>query len=148
MRKTTNISLIPAILTGVVVIIIAVALIAFLSSTADSGLGKAKNAIDDWNRVAEKYPELQSSVGQNISGKELVKMLNSEHPDLKYTVKTIEDADGKVYAPTTGTSASTTAYSITSRTDADYINPTALFLCEVSETSNDVVVGLTFTQQK
>lgn len=66
---------------------------------------------------------------------------------LQIIVKTASNISGAKYGYVGSGATSITPYNITDSTDSDYINPNASFEVTQNVNANDIITGLTFTQQ-
>ncbi|MGY3386796.1 hypothetical protein ACVWZB_004750 [Paenibacillus polymyxa] len=124
-------------------IILTVALASMIIGIFMLAAGWMSDAKDDMNdshsEVADsKYMMYEST---NLSGSEVVNAIRkyARKPEFKITIKTLKDG-GTVY--TKGDVGETKNV-----TSSKYVNPSGIFAGKLDRDANNVVMGITFTQQ-
>lgn len=125
---------------GVIITCLVVGLGFYLSREAKNTSNNGASQISSMN---SEYQDVDKTIynGLKISGREVVEVIKkSSDTNFKITVVT-----GKSVTPTLY-SAAPTSFPIQS--SDDYINPTGQFLGKITYDANNVIDGLTLTQEK
>lgn len=131
---TKVILLVASVLIAIAIVVIG---LMFFNTASDT----AKSANEDLAKFNEQFARMKFDDydGGVVSGSQVVNAIRIYSDDMTVAVTT--------GAGTSTTYNETTKYTVSDSTAASYVNPTAKFSSALVVNSNDVVTGITFSQQ-
>lgn len=135
-------------LTLAVVVIIACVLAAISLYMVQRGKSTMNSGNNQYSVLMSDYTELDKTIydGLEVSGDDVIRVIDQMATDSNVSVRVYtllnpigSGAGGKMYT--------TDSYSFSSKSDKDYINPSATFKGKVTKNENGIVVGISFTQK-
>ena len=140
---------------GIVFALIFVVILAVMMGTITNKANNANTKLVDTLEMTDNTSLDTYADGSIVKGESVIsciKNVKSVGGNLKLSIKVNTLANGSVedkkktygYVDSSNTIKS---YNVTDSTDVNYINPSASFRVEQQTNDNDVITGLTFTQQ-
>lgn len=123
---------------GVIITCIVVGLGFFISREAKNASDSGTNQL---SAISSQYDNVEYTMynGLKVTGSEVANVIKSHASEIQVSVKTKANTEGKTYTSKVVTNVD--------KSDADYINPSALFLGELVRNTNEEVTEIVFTQQ-
>jgi lipopolysaccharide export LptBFGC system permease protein LptF len=162
--KTKNSNMVVAIFATVLVVILAGVLVAWMTGVfrdkkndIDSGTGKITNALGSMSSFDFDYYDDATISGETLL--ELIEEVTARDEELSIAVQTLANQGStsairyynRALLPSTNefdTGSQPSVLNQSSKSNSDYITPSAKFIGQVLRNQNEEVTGILFTQRK